>query len=512
MRLGELKELLAPCQARGEWPGGEIAGLAYDSRLVEPGVVFFALRGQAADGHRFLAQAQAAGALAAVVQTPAALDLPQLVVADSRRALALAAHQFHRQPSLRLRLVGVTGTNGKTTLAYLSRSLLEQEGPAGLISTILTAWPGESLPSALTTPESLDLAGLLARMAAAGARGAALEASSHALCQHRVTGTLLDVGVFTNLSRDHLDFHGDMDTYYAAKCLLFSQILPASRAAGKDPRAVICLDDPRGAELAVLGRDQGLTVLTYGFHPAAQVRGREPVSTLDGGSCLVSFPGGEMTLATSLVGGYNLQNLLGGAAVGLALGLSPEKITRGLAGVSRVPGRLERVGRGLPAVFVDYAHTDQALAGVLASLRPLTRGRLLCVFGAGGDRDQGKRPLMGLAVGRGADLAVLTSDNPRTEEPGAILDMIEPGLAEAGFSPAGAEPADKTYLREPDRARAIHRAVTLARPGDVVVIAGKGHEDYQIVGREKRHFDDREVAAAALAARPAGEEGAHAAS
>jgi len=501
MDLRQLIQGLETTGLIGELPTGEVHGLAYDSRLVRPGDLFAALPGEKADGHAYVAMAADKGALAAVVERPVEAPIAQIQVPSARRALALLAARFYRDPSRHLCLVGITGTNGKTTISYLVEALLARRGPAGLLGTVEQRFGGQAKPSAMTTPESVDLQAALARMHAAGAKGAVMEVSSHALEQERVTGCLFDAGVFTNLSRDHLDYHGDMETYFLAKRRLFSRLLPLAKRAGKDPAAVICADDPRGLHLAEEATALHLRTLSYGFGPRARVRGSEAQVDLAGGRCLVRWPAGSFELKTHLLGGYNLLNALGATAVGLALDFEPADIQAALASVAGVPGRLERLAgpdHG-PTVLVDYAHSDRALATVLEALRPLTPGRLVCVFGAGGDRDQGKRPLMGQAVGAGADLAVLTSDNPRSEDPLAIMAMVEPGLIAAGAQkskhPSASGPA---YTTEPDRAAAIALAIGAAGPDDVVLIAGKGHEDYQIVGNERRHFDDREQAAAAL--------------
>lgn len=505
--LGELINILPEAKTAGAPPGVEVTGLAYDSRKVRPGMMFAALKGVAADGHAYLAKAAAAGAAAALVERLVpGVDLWQVQVPDSRKALAHLAAVYYGDPSRGMTMVGITGTNGKTTTSYLLEAVLAQRGQTGVIGTVETRYAGQAQPADMTTPESVELQELLAGMRSAGVEQAVMEVSSHALEQHRVDGVLFDAAVFTNLTRDHLDYHGDMETYLAAKRRLFSDLLPASLATGKLAAAVVCLDGGYGEAVAQTAQKAGLSLWTYGFDAKAMVRGANPILGLDGGSCLVQWPGGAFRARTSLVGAYNLQNLLAATAVGLSLGMEPEAIADGLASCKGVPGRLQRVGSPdtRPAVFVDYAHTDDALRQVLAALKPLTKGRLICVFGAGGDRDHGKRPLMGLAVGRGADVAVLTSDNPRTEEPAAIMAMIEPGLQQAGMRRAQSLEAGGVYLAQADRARAIALAILAADVDDVVLIAGKGHEDYQIVGREKRHFDDREEAAAALKARAEG--------
>ena len=505
MRLETLIKAVDVREVLGALPVSEVRGLTYDSRKAGPGMVFAALPGAVADGHDFVEQAARAGALACVVEKPTKTDVCQIVVRNSRLALAFLADEFYGRPSREMTCVGITGTNGKTTVSYLLESILAPKGPVGVIGTVDIRFAGQKRPAPVTTPESVDLQEILREMLSAKVGRAVMEISSHALNQHRTDGVALDAAVFTNLSRDHLDYHGDLDIYFQAKKRLFMEILPASKAAGKKALAVICLDDPRGGELAGEVLQKGLKVITYGFSQKADVRAEEIDLSLEGGSCRVLWPGGSFTARTRLVGRYNLLNLLAAAAVGLGLEIDEKTIAAGISGLAGVPGRLERVGgpKQGPAVFVDYAHTDDALSQMLATLKPLTKGRLICVFGAGGDRDHGKRPLMGRAVGKGADIAVLTSDNPRTEDPLAIIAMIEPGLKDSGavrVEDLIESPGRKSYLVEPDRGRAIALAVAAAAKDDVVVIAGKGHEDYQIVGTQKRHFDDREEAALSLAA------------
>ena len=478
MKLSRLIECLEVKSLHGPPPQAPVTGLAYDSRQVRPGMVFAALEGLRADGHDFAARAVAQGAQAILTQRPVegAEGVCRIEVPDSRLALALMAREFYGRPSDRLTLAGVTGTNGKTTVSCLLQGLLARRGPAGVMGTVEISYPGAARPARTTTPESVDLQAVLAEMVAAGVRGAAMEISSHALVQHRAWGAALDLALFTNLSRDHLDYHGDMETYWQAKRRLFSELLPWSRRMGKNPAAVICLDDPRGAGLAAETREAGFRTITYALDAEADLTARRTWCGLEGSRMLAVWQDGEMDLATSLAGRYNLQNLLAAAAAGLALGMAPGEIKAGLESASAPPGRMERAPGppGSPAVFVDYCHTPDALAGALEVLRPLTPGRLICVFGAGGDRDQGKRPLMGRAVGLAADLAVLTSDNPRTEDPGAIMAMIEPGLREAGCTPVQdpAQAHGRVYVAEPDRGRAITLALEAAGPDDVVLVAG----------------------------------------
>ncbi|KIX15080.1 UDP-N-acetylmuramoyl-L-alanyl-D-glutamate--2,6-diaminopimelate ligase [Dethiosulfatarculus sandiegensis] len=504
MKFSELIKELDPVQIIGAAPDLEVKGLAYDSRKVGPGYIFVALKGLAADGHAFLAQAAKAGSPVVVVETedPSLADLCQVVVPDTRAALSRLAHVFYQRPSRDMRTVGITGTNGKTTVSYLVESVLAQQGPVGVIGTVDLRWPGHREPAAMTTPESLDIHAALAQMRADRADQAVLEVSSHALAQKRADNVALDAAVFTNLSRDHLDYHKDMEDYFQSKKRLFTELLPKWKKTGKKGLAVVFNDDARGAGLAAETRALGVETLTYGLDSEADIRPVDLELTIEGIKLTVKSPMGVFMVNSPLVGRFNAANLLAGAAVGLGLGMEPALVAQGLCSLKGVPGRLEKVGVSSqgPLVFVDYCHTDDALRQALSVLRPLCPGRLICVFGAGGDRDHGKRPLMGLAVARGADLAVLTSDNPRTEDPLSIMEMIEPGLVEGGalktLDPANAQSG--AYVTEPDRAKAIALAVKSAGPGDVILIGGKGHEDYQIIGREKRHFDDRQEAARAL--------------
>ena len=487
----------------------EVRGLAYDSRKVEPGVVFFAVPGEKADGHEFIAEAVRRGAAAIVFSREG--DWPKarawVQVRNVRRALGLWAAHFHGRPSQNLRLVGVTGTNGKTTLTYLIESVLKAAAlPPAVIGTINYRYPGRELPSHHTTPESLDLQAMLAEMVRAGVDTVAMEVSSHALAQERVRGLEFDVAVFTNLSRDHLDYHRDMEEYFLAKSKLFTDYLKASPKPRK--AAVIYGADPRGPELIEQARSTGVEVWSYGeaqqwdVHPVAienDVGGLR--GTIRAKEQIVGFQ-------SSLIGAANLQNILGAVAVGGALEIAAGALARGIGGLASVPGRLEKVANDRDiTILVDYAHSPDALEKVLGAVRPLSRGKLITVFGCGGDRDRGKRPLMGEIAARLSDIVVLTSDNPRTERPAAILDDVEAGVKRSVLRKIDLaavnrrvwkSSSERGYVIEVDRRRAIGAAIAMAAAGDLILIAGKGHEDYQILGVDKIHFDDREVARAEL--------------
>ncbi len=494
MRLSQVIEGTGASGAIGSDP--EVALVTCDSRAARPGAVFFALRGTTADGHDFAAAAARAGAVAVVAERPVDCAPALLLIApNARRAMALAAGNFHGHPGDALRLCGVTGTKGKTTITYLVESCAAAAGvPAGVVGTVTYRYPGTSRPAPHTTPESTDLQALLAEMVRAGTRLAVLEVSSHALAQERAAGLSFQAAGFTNLTRDHLDYHRDEEEYFQAKRKLFVELL-APRGV-----AVVNAGDPAGVRLAEELAAAGRTVWRYGL-PAGDLAASDARLGLAGIDAAMRTPSGELPVRSRLVGAHNLENLLCAAGLALAMGLPAEAVARGLTACPGVPGRLERIESRGVAAFVDYAHTDDALAKACAALRNLSPRRLLVVFGCGGDRDRGKRPLMGLAAGRAADLVVVTSDNPRSEDPDAIIAAIVPGVERAGLprlSPAEARRGAKGFAVVPDRREAIDLALAAAREGDAVLIAGKGHEDYQIVGSERRHFDDREEARRAL--------------
>jgi UDP-N-acetylmuramoyl-L-alanyl-D-glutamate--2,6-diaminopimelate ligase len=506
MLLVDLLTSITPITVRGDTLL-EVGDICYDSRQVRPGGLFFALRGEASDGHRFIGAAVEKGAVAVVLEDEAyaPADVTWVRVADTRLAMSRLAAAFYRHPTAAVPLIGITGTNGKTTTTYLIEAILEEAGlPAAVLGTVSYRFRDRTTPAPHTTPESADLQRILREFVDCGARGVVMEVSSHALEQRRVDGCSFDVGVFTNLTRDHLDYHRDMASYLASKRRLFAELL-APDSVKPERRAVVNIDDPYGAEIAAASV---CPVLSYGLSHAAAVTMREVDFSVAGIAGVLVTAGGEIPVNSPMVGRFNLYNILAAAGAGVALGLPLDAIARGIAGHKRVPGRLERVDndRGV-SLLVDYAHTGDALENVLGTLRDLSPRRIITVFGCGGDRDRGKRPVMGEISGRLSDLTVVTSDNPRTEEPSAIIAEIRAGILPLGIREytarelAGMDDTaglEKGFVMVENRREAIRLAVRLARPGDIVLLAGKGHEDYQIVGREKLHFDDREEAAAAF--------------
>ncbi len=504
MRLRELLELDEIEEFAGD-AEREIKGLAYDSRLVDSGSVFFAIRGENADGHDFIPQAAQRGAAAVVGARP--VPRPEgaawVRVRDVRRAMGLWSAHFFNQPSRRLKLVGVTGTNGKTTCSYLVESILASAGlDPGVIGTINYRYRGHEIPSHHTTPESLDLEKLMAEMLRGGVNAVVLEVSSHALVQERVRGLEFDVALFTNLSRDHLDFHASMDDYFTAKSRLFTDHL--SNSAKPRRCAVVYGPDPRGADLLSMIRDKKVDIWSYGEGAQWDVHPVDVQIDVEGIRGKIRAKTRVIEFSSSMIGAASLQNILAASGVGCALDIPSEAIAAGIERLKAVPGRLEKVvNRKGVSVLVDYAHTPDALEKMLDAVRSLTRGRVLVVFGCGGDRDRGKRPVMGEIAARLSDIVIVTSDNPRTEEPLGIMREIELGVRHGGKSIISRPSpeiqnsilaADNGYIMEADRREAIRIATVWARPGDLILIAGKGHEDYQILGKEKIHFDDREVA------------------
>jgi UDP-N-acetylmuramoyl-L-alanyl-D-glutamate--2,6-diaminopimelate ligase len=453
----------------------DVLDLAYDVSAVTPGALFFCVPGQRVDGHDFAADAVAAGAAALVVERPLDLAVPQLVVEDARAAMADTAAEFFGHPSRMLTVAGVTGTNGKTTTAFLLFAVLAAAGlRPGLLGTVEVRVGGERRPAVRTTPEAIDLQRVLREMVDVGDRSCALEATSHGSELRRLQGLHFSALVFTNLSQDHLDLHGTMERYFDAKRRLFVEDPPPAAVNVGDPWGRRLVDELRALDRAPL--------LTFALEDDADVKPEE--LELSGHGARFSAAGIE--LATPLLGRFNVENVLGTVAAARLLGLPDDAIARGVASVRGVPGRFEPVDEGQPfLVVVDYAHTPDSLETALRTARDLTEGRIICVFGCGGDRDRTKRPLMGRAASEGSDVAIVTSDNPRSEDPDAIIREVLAG--------AGGE-----MEVEPDRALAIARAVETAGAGDFVLIAGKGHEQGQESGGRTVPFDDREVARDAL--------------
>jgi UDP-N-acetylmuramoyl-L-alanyl-D-glutamate--2,6-diaminopimelate ligase len=481
-----LTELLASAGAdvlscRGD---ADLTSVSADSRRCGPGTCFVAVRGLADDGHKYIPAAVAGGCSAVVCEESAAVPngTPVAVVRGTRQAVGRLAQAIHGWPARKLVTLGVTGTKGKSTTTHLIRAMLAEAGfsPA-LLGTITYETGKRSIAAVTTTPDPIALAEMTAEMSAAGRTHLVMEVSSHALHQERTAGLEFRVGVFTNLTGDHLDYHGTMEQYLAAKRRLFEQLCP-------DSTAVINRDDPAGDAMAQASRAK---VIWYGLSSLADLRGR--IDRIDStGTHFALVRGSEQTpVFTPLIGRHNVFNCLAAAGACAALGIDLGTIAKAVGRVDYVPGRLERVPSGAPfQVFVDYAHTDDALEKALAAVRPITRGRIIVVFGCGGDRDRTKRPRMARVAEKNADAVVITSDNPRNEEPQAIIDQIVAGLSEEGRSRA---------VVEADRRRAISLALDQAREGDVVLIAGKGHEKYQIIGKQRLRFDDVEVAQELLA-------------
>jgi UDP-N-acetylmuramoyl-L-alanyl-D-glutamate--2,6-diaminopimelate ligase len=458
----------------------EIRGIAYDSRQVQPGFLFVAIQGGTTDGNLYVQEAIALGAVAIASEQPIVPQpgIASLTVPDARAFLALASRAFYGNPAGRLKLAGITGTNGKTTTAFLLFSIFRAAGITPcLVGTLGLRIGSLPFPSAHTTPESSDLHAFLAQALQAGCTHGAAEVSSHALALKRVWGTRFRTGIFTNLTPEHLDFHRDMDSYYRAKRILF---LPEG---GNDlESAVINVDDEYGRRLR---SEIQIPALTFGFDRHADIRVLRWEARIDGTDLAIATPVGELSVQARLSGRPHVYNIMAAAGAALRLGFDPETIRRGVESLEGVPGRMQLVRAGQSySVVVDYAHTPDALEKLLETVRGLPHGKLITVFGCGGDRDRVKRPVMGRIAGRLSDFVIATSDNPRTEDPSGILAEIEPGLRES--SPH--------FILEPDRRKAIAAALSMARAGDAVVIAGKGHEAYQIVGDKAHPFDDCTVA------------------
>jgi UDP-N-acetylmuramoyl-L-alanyl-D-glutamate--2,6-diaminopimelate ligase len=489
LKLDELAKQLGVTKLMGPTVG-EVIDVTHDSRQVKPGTAFVAISGAQTDGNRFVSQAIEAGAVCVISEQPTVENssIPWITISDARAALARASALVHGSPSRRLRLVAVTGTNGKTTTTYLVDSIIrEAEGTSAMISTIRYGIGGHKDESHHTTPEASDIQRVLSQAVESGCKSAVVEISSHAIELKRANDLSFAAAVFTNLTRDHLDFHKTMEAYFDAKKKLFDGRLGAAPKV-----SCINIDDDFGRKLV---GSAGGRVITYGLSAGADVK-TEGFKLGDRGlEFTAKTPSGDIEISSSLTGRPHVYNILAAVSAGLALEFDKSKIAEGIAECESVPGRFELVASAAAAgmgfkVVVDYAHTDDALKKVLQTAREVIgqQGRVITVFGCGGGRDRTKRPLMGEAAGALSDLAIVTSDNPRTEDPDAIIDDIEPGLRNTG----------RQYVRIADRRHAIFRAIREAAKGDIVVIAGKGHETYQVIGNTRHHFDDREVAGEAL--------------
>ena len=473
----------------------EVHNIHYDSRKIQKGDLFVALKGTNADGHKFIEQAIENGAKTVVIENDAVLPdsffmhagVAKIVVADARRALAVMSANFYGHPARKLKLIGVTGTNGKTTTTYLIKQLLEHSpafrGKVGLIGTIEYVAGDQRMPATHTTPESLELNQLFLRMVEKQCTHVVMEVSSHSLQQHRVYGLEFEAAVFTNLTQDHLDYHGTMESYFASKKILFDD-LPASSVA------ITNADDAWGLKIT---RDTHGSILTYGIAQRSDLHATNISMSIARTNFVIEHRNDKIEITSQLVGRFNIQNILAACSVGIALGIPAAAIQSGVASLTAVPGRFERIvsPAGWTAI-IDYAHTPDALEKCLSTIHDVlpadTFNKIITVFGAGGDRDKTKRPLMGKAVEAMSDIIIVTSDNPRTENPQAIIDEVRAGIQR-----------QENVFTESDRRNAIAKAASMARKGDVVLVAGKGHEDYQVIGTTKHHFSDREVVSEVIA-------------
>jgi UDP-N-acetylmuramoyl-L-alanyl-D-glutamate--2,6-diaminopimelate ligase len=503
MKLSQLLIPVTSCTLHGDG-AVEICGVSCDSRNIAPGHLFFALRGTAADGHRFIPSAVRAGAAAIVLEDAAAApqDVPWVCVVDGRAAMARMAAEFYGNPTAVRPLIGITGTNGKTTTTYLIEAIMAAAGqPAAVLGTISYRYGDTKIEASHTTPESTELQAAFRQLADAGAQSFVMEVSSHALEQKRVDGCLFDVGIFSNLTRDHLDYHETMESYREAKIRLFSELL---RPDAAKPRrtAVINRDDPAGEDVQ---KRSTCPVLTFGIDFRGDIYPTGIEISVNGISGTICTPKGEFPFASRLLGRFNLSNILAAVAAGIALDLPLEAIRHGIEQHRTVPGRMQRVENDLGVtLLVDYAHTGDALENVLMTLKELATARIITVFGCGGDRDPGKRPIMGQIAAELSDLAIITSDNPRNEEPLKILKQIRSGILPLNTKEYSIDRLSenfdaKGFVMMENRREAIRTAVRVARPGDIILLAGKGHEDYQIIGTTRHHFDDCEEAVQAFA-------------
>jgi UDP-N-acetylmuramoyl-L-alanyl-D-glutamate--2,6-diaminopimelate ligase len=509
LRLSDLLHEIEIIEIKGD-PDGEVRSISYHSGRCEEGGLFVAIPGLKTDGHTFIDDALAHGARFIIHERGFAPPpgVTAIRVQDSRQVLGRLARNFFGHPSASLCLIAVIGTNGKTTITYLLESILRAAGHSvGILGTVDYRYGDTHLPAPNTTPESFEMQRILREMADHGVTHVVAEISSHAIALRRVDDCAFDLGIFTNLTQDHLDYHGTMENYFRAKLRFFTEVLPRG---GKSlpQQMVINNDDPWGRRII---RQAAGSRLTYGLDTQSDVTAVPFCLSIEGIEAKLRLEGETLDIVSNLMGRFNLYNILAAAAAARAVAIPSDSIRNGIAGLSQVPGRLEKVSAaGQPAVFVDYAHTDDALRRVLQNLSAFRRARIITVFGCGGDLDRGKRPLMGEAATTYSDLAIVTSDNPRTEDPLEIIREIETGIRAPRLSDlkeVGRHPEQKGYLVLPDRREAIRAAIALADAADIVLIAGKGHEDYQIVGSRKLPFDDRAVARERLALWPDRREG-----
>ncbi len=479
-------------------PSVSVAGLTLDSRKVVPGWMFVAMPGEKADGHAFIEDAVRRGAgciMAERPRSPQFEQIPWIQVRDARKALGPVAAMLCGDPTRELTLIGITGTNGKTTVTYLVESILAAHGAVpGVIGTVEYRWKGNQQDAARTTPEASDLQALCRRMRDDGVTHVVMEVSSHGLHRHRLDGCHFDVGVFTNLTQDHLDYHGNFEDYFRAKQILFDRLLVES--CKPDIHAVVNTDDPYGQRLAKEIKE--IPIISMGLSPECAVHPLEARFTPHGIWATVKTPRAELSVQAHLAGPFNLANMLTAIAVAEALRIPVEAVVKGIEALSRVPGRLERVPSNLGTIFVDYAHSPDALKTVLAAIQKVTDGRIITIMGCGGDRDRSKRPLMGMEAATASDFVVVTSDNPRSEDPLAIIDQVAQGVVQAGCQPLPdhlhRKPLPPGYfLAIPDRRKAIAWALRHLQSNDVLLVAGKGHETYQEISGIRHPFDDREV-------------------
>ena len=475
-----------------------LTGVSHDSRRIKPGYLFVAIPGAKADGREFVRSALSAGASAILAETDpeqGLRDIPWITVSDTRKALGPISSIIYHRPTERVVLVGITGTNGKTTLTYLLEAIIKDAaGIPGIIGTISYRWGGREQSAAHTTPEASDLQFMFREMAADGVTHAVMEVSSHGLDLGRLDGCQFDLGVFTNLTQDHLDYHGNLEQYYLAKRILFDRLLPTSSKA--NPAAIINVDDPYGKRLVSEIRD--IPVVRFGTDVECDVRPLGVKVSTSGIAGVIQASQGPVQIRSSLTGSFNLSNILAAVAVSDRLGIPELSIRRGIESVTNIPGRLERVPSENGTILVDYAHTPGALKNVLEALKIIRSGRIITVMGCGGDRDKQKRPIMGMEGAAGSDFVIVTSDNPRSEDPLEIIRQIEQGVRQFGFSPcpeslSSGRLEKRRYRIIPDRREAIAWALQWIENGDILLVAGKGHETYQEVNGVRYPFDDREV-------------------